>query len=71
MDPKVLAQEEAERTFGAFMLWTKRVVGWSVFFLLLVVVGCNSGVETGKGKTGSQYNGDQYSPSNLNVKDKK
>ena len=71
MDPKVLAQEEAERTFGAFMLWTKRVVGWSVFFLLLVVVGCNSGVETGKGKTGSQYNGEQYSPSNLNVKDKK
>ena len=71
MDPKVLAQEEAERTFGAFMLWTKRVVGWSVFFLLLGVVGCNSGVETGKNKTGSQYNGEQYSPSNLNVKDKK
>ena len=71
MDPKVLAQEEAERTFGAFMLWTKRVVGWSAVFLLLVVVGCNSGVETGKGKTGSQYNGEQYSPSNLNVKDKK
>ena len=71
MDPKVLAQEEAERTYAAFMLWTKRIVGWSIFFLLLVVVGCNSGVETGKGKTGSQYNGEQYSPSNLNVKDKK
>ena len=71
MDPKLLAQEEAERTYAAFMLWTKRVVGWSAFFLLLVVVGCNSGLEIGKGKTGSQYHGEQYSPSNLNVKDKK
>lgn len=68
MDPKVLAQKEAERTYAAFMLWTKRVVGWSVFFLLLVVVGCNSGVETGPKSTGSGYNGEQYSPSNLNVK---
>jgi len=69
MDPKQSAQIEAEKTFDQFMLWTKRVVGWSVFFLLLVVVGCNSGVETGKSKTGSQYNGEQYSPSNLNVKE--
>jgi len=71
MDPKAEAQAEAERTFDAFMLWTKRAVLWSTFFLLVVVVGCNSGVETGKGKTGSQYNGEQYSPSNLNVKDNK
>jgi len=71
MDPRAEAQAEAERTFDAFMLWTKRAVLWSTFFLLVVVVGCNSGVETGKGKTGSQYNGEQYSPSNLNVKDNK
>lgn len=70
MDPRVEAQAEAERTYDAFIQWTKRVTMWSVFFLLVVVVGCNSGVETGKGKTGSQYNGEQYSPSNLNVKDK-
>tara|TARA_B100000085_G_scaffold50256_1_gene43555 strand:- start:546 stop:755 length:210 start_codon:yes stop_codon:yes gene_type:complete len=69
MDPKVLAQEEAERTFDAFMLWTKRVVMYSAIFLGVVVFGCNSGVETGKGKTGSQYNGEQYDPYNLN-KDK-
>tara|TARA_B100000123_G_scaffold271686_1_gene252131 strand:+ start:950 stop:1159 length:210 start_codon:yes stop_codon:yes gene_type:complete len=69
MDPKVLAQEEAERTFDAFMLWTKRVVMYSAIFLGIVVFGCNSGVETGKGKTGSQYNGEQYDPYNLN-KDK-
>jgi hypothetical protein len=71
MDPKVEAQAEAERTFEQFMLWTKRVTLASVFFLLVVVVGCNSGVETGPNATGSGYNGEQYSPSNLNVKDKK
>lgn len=68
---RAAAQEEAERTFEAFMMWTKRVTLWSVFFLLVVVVGCNSGVETGPGSTGSGYNGEQYSPSNLNVKDNK
>ena len=68
MDPRVEAQAEAERTFDAFMLWTKRVVGWRVAFLLVVVVGCNSGVETGARATGSKYNGEQYAPMNLNVK---
>ena len=71
MDPKVEAQAEAERTFEMFMLWTKRVTLASAFFLAIVVVGCNSGVETGPNATGSGYNGEQYSPSNLNVKDKK
>ena len=71
MTPRQSAQEEAERTFDAFIMWTKRVTMYSIFFLLVVVVGCNSGVETGEGKTGSQYNGEQYSPSNLNVKDNK
>jgi hypothetical protein len=70
MTPRESAQAEAERTFEAFMLWSKRVILWSIFFLLVVVVGCNSGVETGPGATGSGYNGEQYSPSNLNVKDK-
>jgi hypothetical protein len=70
-DPRAEAQAEAERTFEMFMLWTKRVTLASVFFLLVVVVGCNSGVETGPNATGSGYNGEQYSPSNLNVKDKK
>ena len=62
MTPREAAQKEAEKTFDLFILWTKRVTLWSAFFLLVVVVGCNSGVETGKGKTGSQYNGEQYSP---------
>jgi hypothetical protein len=68
---RAAAQAEAERTFEQFMMWTKRVTLWSIFFLLVVVVGCNSGVETGPNATGSGYNGEQYSPSNLNVKDKK
>ena len=68
MEPRQSAQIEAERTFDASMLWTKRVVGRSVAFLLVVVVGCNSGVETGDRATGSKYNGEQYSPMNLNVK---
>ena len=43
----------------------------SVAFLVVVVVGCNSGVETGPNATGSGYNGEQYAPENLNVKDNK
>ena len=64
---KAAAQAEAERTFEAFMQWTKRVVYASIFFLLVVMFGFNNGVETGKGKTGSQYNGEQYNPSNIKV----
>lgn len=70
MDPKQSAQEEAERTFNAFMQWTKRVVYASILFLLVVMFGCNNGVETGPNATGSKYNGEQYNPSNLNKKDK-
>jgi hypothetical protein len=59
---RAAAQAEAEKTFEQFMVWTKRIVLWSIFFLLVVVVGCNSGVETGPNKTGSGYNGNQYDP---------
>ena len=65
MTPREAAQVEAERTFELFMLWTKRVTIYSIIFLMVVVVGCNSGVETGDGKTGSQYNGEVYSPMNV------
>ena len=40
----------------------------SFLFLMVVVVACNNGVETGKNATGSKYNGEQYNPSNLKVK---
>lgn len=68
MTPRESAQEEAEKTFELFIEWTKRVVYISIFCLILVVVGCNSGVETGPNATGSKYNGEQYDPYNLNVK---
>lgn len=67
MDPKVAAQQEAEKTFEQFIVWTKRVVLYSLIFLCIVVFACNSGVETGPNATGSGYNGEQYSPSNLKV----
>jgi len=69
MDPKVAAQEEAEKTFEQFIVWTKRVVMYSLIFLCVVMFACNNGVETGPNATGSKYNGEQYNPSNLNVKD--
>ena len=68
-NPRVEAQLEAERTFEAFITWTKRATVYSIIFLMVVVVGCNSGVETGDNKTGSGYNGGQYAPTNLNVKE--
>ena len=70
MTPRESAQAEAERTFDQFMVWCKRVAIISVIGLLVVVVGCNSGFETGEGKTGSQYNGEQYAPMNLNKENK-
>jgi hypothetical protein len=62
---RAAAQAEAERTFEKFMIWTKRVTLWSIILLLVVVIGCNSGVED---DTYPAYNGEQYNPSNLNVK---
>ena len=47
------------------MAWSKKVLMWSAFFLCVVVFACNNGVETGANKTGSQYNGEQYSPMNM------
>lgn len=70
MTPRELAQKEAEATFDSFMIWCKRGTIWAVLSLMVVVFGCNSGVETGDSKSGSQYNGEQYSPMNMNVKDK-
>ena len=71
-DVKAAAQIQAEESFESFMLWTKRGTIWAVIGLMVVVFGCNSGVETGANKTGSGYNGEQYSPMNLmsKIKDK-
>ena len=68
LDVRKAAQQEAEKTFEAFILWTKRILLVSFLFLMVVVVACNNGVETGENATGSKYNGEQYNPSNLKVK---
>ena len=57
MTPKEHAQQQAEVAMEGFIYWSKRVTMYSAFFLCVVVFACNNGVETGKGKTGSQYNG--------------
>jgi hypothetical protein len=64
MTPREEAQLEAEKTFEKFMLYSKRSVMWIIFGLIVVVVGCNSGVDGTQGG----YNGEQYNPSNLKVK---
>ena len=58
------AQKEAEKTFEGFVLWSKRTIYASIAFLL-IVASCNFGVED---DTYPAYNGEQYNPSNLNVK---
>lgn len=65
MTPAKEAQKQAEAAMDGFILWSKRVVLWSAFFLCLVVVACNSGVDG----SGSGYNGEQYSPMNIRVKE--
>ena len=65
MTPRESAEAEANKTFEEFILWTKRVLYFFTAFLLVVVVGCNNGVETGKGATGSKYNGEVYAPINI------
>ena len=68
LNVKQAVQEEAERTFELFIVWTKRVVMYSIIFLCVVLFACNNGVETGPNATGSKYNGEQYNPTNLSVK---
>ena len=69
MTPREAAEIEGEKTFEMFTMWSKRITIYAIIFLMIVVFGCNSGVEVGPNKTGSQYNGEAYSPMNLNIKD--
>ena len=64
MTPREEAQLEAEKTFETFMLYSKRAVMWIIFGIVVVVVGCNSGVDGTQGG----YDGEVYNPSNLSIK---
>lgn len=57
-DVRAAAQKQAEEAMDGFILWSKRIILWSTFFLVLTVVACNSGVDG----TGSGYNGEVYDP---------
>ena len=68
MTPREQAQLQSEVAMMGFIQWTKRVVLYSLIFLMIVLFACNNGVETGPNATGSKYNGEQYNPSNIKVK---
>ena len=65
MTPREAAELEAKETYERFLSWCRKGT-WVILATLLAVASCNFGVETGPGKTGSQYNGEAYSPMNLN-----
>ena len=59
------AQEQVEASFEGFVQWTKYVTYATIAFLLLMGA-CNFGVED---ESCPAYNGNQFFPSNLNIKD--
>jgi len=62
IDPRKAAQEQAEASFDGFIKYSKYGLYGSIAFLL-VVGACNFGVEN---DSFPAYNGEQYSPVNLN-----
>ena len=61
MTPSEVAEIEAKKTFNAFVKWSKVTLYW-IIGILLVLAACDFGTDT---KTGSQYNGAVYAPSNI------
>ena len=59
--PSEAAEIEAKKTFNAFIKWSKVTLYW-IIGILLVLASCDFGTDT---KTGSQYNGAVYAPSNI------
>ena len=62
---RAAAQDEAEKTFEGFMKFSK-ITTYGALAFFFAVATCNFGVETGPNKTGSQYDGSAYNPTNLN-----
>jgi len=61
MTPSEAAEVEAKKTFEGFIKWSKVTFYW-IIGILLVLASCDFGTDT---KTGSQYNGAVYAPSNI------
>tara|TARA_A100001011_G_scaffold336541_1_gene366146 strand:- start:585 stop:773 length:189 start_codon:yes stop_codon:yes gene_type:complete len=60
MTPREAAQLEAERTFTAFMGWSK-----TAFYWILAIVIFLAWHNFGDDGTGSQLNGEVYAPMNI------
>jgi hypothetical protein len=65
MTPSEAAEIEAKKTYAAFIKYSKAAVYWILAILILLAF-FNFGVDR---DTGSQYNGEVYSP--MNIGDKK
>ena len=60
MTPSEAAEVEAKKTFEGFIKWSKVSFYW-IMAILVILAACDFGTDT---KTGSQYNGAVYAPSN-------
>ena len=61
MTPSEAAEIEAKRKFEGFIRWSKVSFYW-IMAILVILAACDFGTDT---KTGSQYNGAVYAPSNI------
>ena len=64
MTPSEAAEIEAKKTFDGFIKWSKVTFYW-IMAILVILAACDFGTDT---KTGSQYNGEVYSPRNIGEK---
>ena len=60
LSPKEEAQLEAERTYAAFLDWSRTALKWIIAVLILL-----AWFNFGDDGTGSQYNGEVYAPMNI------
>jgi hypothetical protein len=64
MTPSESAEIEAKKTYAAFIKYSKAAVYWILAVLILLAF-FDFGVDK---NTGSQYNGEVYSPMNMGTK---
>jgi len=64
MTPSQEAELEAKQTYEGFIKWVKVTFYW-IMALLVILAYFNFGVDN---ETGSQYNGEVYSPRNIGDK---
>ena len=64
MTPREAAEIEAKKTYQGFIKWSTVVIYWIIAILILLAF-FDYGADT---ETGSQYNGEVYSPRNIGEK---